>query len=111
MIERLPEGYNSRLPAVVKDWNSNDDLRKLMNITYDGLFAIEKLLENAFRYSEQRARDVITKLTWEVSLGEGGLYWTSNACWSISALSPSELNAQLHYVADGIVSQLENRGK
>ncbi|EKA1377431.1 hypothetical protein OJ570_000257 [Escherichia coli] len=69
------------------------------------------LLENAFRYSEQRARDVITKLTWEVSLGEGGLYWTSNACWSISALSPLDLNVQLHYVADGIVSQLENRGK
>lgn len=69
------------------------------------------LLENAFRYSKQRARDVITKLTWEVSLGEGGLYWTSNACWSISALSSSDLNVQLHYVADGIVSQLENRGK
>lgn len=69
------------------------------------------LLENAFRYSEQRARDVITKLTWEVSLGEGGLYWASNACWSISAVSSLDLNVQLHYVADGIMSQLENRGK
>ncbi len=49
MIERLPEGYNSRLPAVVKDWNSNDDLRKLMNITYDGLFAIEKRGEHSVR--------------------------------------------------------------
>lgn len=69
------------------------------------------LLENAFRYSEQRARDVITKLTWEVSLGVGGLYWASNAYWSISAVSSLDFNVQLHYVADGIVSQLENRGK
>lgn len=69
------------------------------------------LLENAFRYSEQRARDVITKLTWEVSLGVGGLYWASNACWSISAVSSLDFNIQLHYVADGIVSQLENRGR
>ena len=69
------------------------------------------LLENAFRYSEQRARDVITKLTWEVSLGVGGLYWAPNACWSISAVSSLDFNVQLHYVADGIVSQLENRGK
>lgn len=69
------------------------------------------LLENAFRYSEQRAKDAITKLTWEVSLGEGGLYWASNACWSISAVSSLDLNVQLHYVADGIMSQLENRGK
>lgn len=49
MIEKLPEGYNSRLPDVVKDWNSNDDLRKLMNITYDGLFAIEKRGEHSVR--------------------------------------------------------------
>lgn len=49
MIEKLPEGYNSRLSAVVKDWNSNDDLRKLMNITYDGLFAIEKREEHSVR--------------------------------------------------------------
>lgn len=49
MIERLPEGYNSRLPAVVKDWNSNNDLRKLMNITYGGLFAIEKRGEQSVR--------------------------------------------------------------
>lgn len=69
------------------------------------------LLENAFRYSEQRAKDAITKLTWEVSLGEGGLYWASNACWSISAVSSLDLNVQLHYVADGIMSQLKNRGK
>lgn len=69
------------------------------------------LLENAFRYSEQRAKDAITKLTWEVSLDEGGLYWASNACWSISAVSSLDLNVQLHYVADGIMSQLENRGK
>ena len=49
MIEKLPEEYNSRLPAVVKDWNSNNDLRKLMNITYDGLFAIEKRGEQSVR--------------------------------------------------------------
>lgn len=49
MIEKLPEEYNSRLPAVVKDWNSNGDLRKLMNITYDGLFAIEKRGEHSVR--------------------------------------------------------------
>lgn len=49
MIEKLPEGYNSRLPTVVKDWNSNDDLRNLMNITYDGLFAIEKREEHSVR--------------------------------------------------------------
>lgn len=49
MIEKLPEGYNSRLPAIVKDWNSNDSLRKLMNITYDGLFAIEKREEHSVR--------------------------------------------------------------
>lgn len=49
MIERLPEGYNSRLPAVVKDWNSNDNLRKLMNIDYDGVFVIEKRGEQSVR--------------------------------------------------------------
>ena len=49
MIERLPEGYNSRLPAVVKDWNSNDALRNLMSITYDGLFVIEKRGEQSVR--------------------------------------------------------------
>lgn len=49
MIEKLPEGYNSRLPTVVKDWNSNDDLRNLMNITYDGLLAIEKRGEHLVR--------------------------------------------------------------
>nr|DAG86013.1 MAG TPA: hypothetical protein [Caudoviricetes sp.] len=49
MIEKLPEEYNSRLPTVVKDWNSNGDLRKLMNITYDGLFAIEKRGEHSVR--------------------------------------------------------------
>ncbi|MCY6617333.1 hypothetical protein OYA97_22495 [Escherichia coli] len=49
MIEKLPDGYSSRLPATVKDWNSNDGLRKLMNITYDGLFAIEKREEHSVR--------------------------------------------------------------
>ncbi len=49
MIEKLPEEYNSRLPTVVKDWNSNGDLRKLMNITYDGLFTIEKRGEHSVR--------------------------------------------------------------
>lgn len=49
MLKRLPEEYNSRLPAVVKDWNSNDDLRNLMNITYDGLLVIEKRGERSVR--------------------------------------------------------------
>lgn len=49
MFKRLPEKYNSRLPATVKDWNSNDDLRNLMNITYDGLLAFEKRGEHSVR--------------------------------------------------------------
>ncbi len=49
MIEKLPDGYSSRLPAAVKDWNSNDGLRKLMNIDYDGLFVIEKRGEQSVR--------------------------------------------------------------
>lgn len=49
MLNRLPEEYNSQLPAVVKDWNSNDDLRNLMNITYDGLLVIEKRGERSVR--------------------------------------------------------------
>ncbi|ECN8003255.1 hypothetical protein ZJ62_08350 [Salmonella enterica subsp. enterica serovar Kentucky] len=49
MIERLPEKCNSRLPAVAKEWNSNDNLRKLMNIDYDGLLVIEKRGEQSVR--------------------------------------------------------------
>lgn len=49
MFKRLPEECNSRLPATVKDWNSNDDLRNLMNITYDGLQAFEKRGEHSVR--------------------------------------------------------------
>ena len=72
MIEKLPDGYSSRLPAAVKDWNSNGDLRKLMNITYDGLFAIEKRGEHSVRSeliitADNRSSDFLQELWTRIS--------------------------------------------
>lgn len=66
------------------------------------------VLENIFWSAEYKARNVMTKLVYNVSLSEDGTYWTSEACWTISAISRMDKIHYLHRVADGIIHQLEH---
>lgn len=65
------------------------------------------VLENIFWSAEHKARNVMTKLVYNVSLSEDGTYWTSEACWTISAISRMDKIHYLHRVANSIVHQLD----